>query len=58
VLTCETLAQARDRASTPAKNKGAEAARSAVETANLLAALREADVGAEAGLPASRRAGR
>lgn len=40
VLTCETLAQARDRSTTPAKNKGAEAARSAIETANLLNALR------------------
>ena len=40
VLTCETLAQARDRSTTPAKNKGGEAARSAVETANLLRSLR------------------
>lgn len=47
VLTCETLAQARERASTPAKNKGCEAARTAVETANLLVQLREQDVPAE-----------
>jgi len=40
VLTCETLAQARDRSTASGKNKGAEAARSAVETANLLAELR------------------
>jgi len=43
VLTCETLTQARDRSTTPAKNKGGEAARTAVETANLLAQLREED---------------
>jgi 6,7-dimethyl-8-ribityllumazine synthase len=60
VLTCETLAQARDRSTTPAKNKGAEAARAAVESANLLARLRE--TGAEpvseptAGQPAGRQA--
>lgn len=57
VLTCETLAQARDRASTPAKNKGAEAARSAVETANLLAALRRAGAAADAGADAAADAG-
>ncbi|MHC4845794.1 MAG: 6,7-dimethyl-8-ribityllumazine synthase [Planctomycetota bacterium] len=41
VLTCETLALARERSSTPSKNKGSEAARTAVETADLLAQLRE-----------------
>jgi 6,7-dimethyl-8-ribityllumazine synthase len=41
VLTCETLALARDRSGPPAKNKGAEAARSALETARLLHAVRE-----------------
>ncbi|HZM00525.1 MAG TPA: 6,7-dimethyl-8-ribityllumazine synthase [Planctomycetota bacterium] len=64
VLTCETLAQARDRSTTPAKNQGAEAARAAVETATLLALLREADgeggapSGAGRGGAASRGAGR
>ena len=38
-LTCETLAQARDRSTTPAKNKGVEAARSAVEMIHVLATL-------------------
>lgn len=47
VLTCETLAQARERSSTPAKNKGSESARTAVETANLLAQLRESDAPTE-----------
>jgi len=56
VLTCETLAQARDRASTPAKNKGGEAARSAVETANLLASLRPSRAGA--GRKSGRQPGR
>jgi 6,7-dimethyl-8-ribityllumazine synthase len=51
VLTCETLAQARDRSTTPAKNKGAEAARSAIETANLLAGLRESASPAQPGSP-------
>ncbi|MHC5209562.1 MAG: 6,7-dimethyl-8-ribityllumazine synthase [Planctomycetota bacterium] len=41
VLTCETLALARARSGPTAKNKGAEAARSAVETAYLLHAVRE-----------------
>jgi 6,7-dimethyl-8-ribityllumazine synthase len=36
VLTCESLAQARDRSGAGPKNKGREAARAAVETANLL----------------------
>ncbi len=36
VLTCATLAQARDRATTPAKNKGCEAARTAIEMANVV----------------------
>ena len=36
VLTCETLAQARDRSTTPAKNKGCEVARAAIETANVV----------------------
>ena len=40
VLTCETLAQARDRSGAGPKNKGREAARAAVETASLLLALR------------------
>ncbi len=40
VLTCDTLSQARDRAATTPKNKGAEAARTAVEMANLLRLLR------------------
>ena len=40
VLTCETLAQARDRSGAGPKNKGREAARAAVETAGLLLALR------------------
>src|SRR5262245_1682674 len=42
VLTCETLAQARDRSVPGPKNKGREAARAAVETASLLAALKSA----------------
>jgi 6,7-dimethyl-8-ribityllumazine synthase len=41
VLTCETLAQARERSGAGPKNKGREAVRAAVETANLLAALQE-----------------
>jgi 6,7-dimethyl-8-ribityllumazine synthase len=45
VLTCETLAQARERSGAQSKNKGAEAARSAVETANLLASLRSGHAG-------------
>jgi 6,7-dimethyl-8-ribityllumazine synthase len=49
VLTCETLALARERSSTPSKNKGSEAARTAVETANLLATLREEDGAEDAG---------
>ncbi len=36
VLTCSSLAQARDRSTTPAKNKGCEAARSAIETVRAL----------------------
>jgi len=40
VLTCETLAQARERAAPTPKNKGREAALTAVETARLLAAIR------------------
>jgi 6,7-dimethyl-8-ribityllumazine synthase len=40
VLTCETLAQARDRSGAGPRNKGREAARAAVETAGLLLALR------------------
>ena len=36
VLTCATLAQARDRSTTPAKNKGCEVARAAIETANVV----------------------
>jgi hypothetical protein len=56
VLTCETLAQARDRASAPAKNKGGEAARSAVETANLLSSLRPSRGGA--GRKSGRQPGR
>ncbi|MGQ0554226.1 MAG: 6,7-dimethyl-8-ribityllumazine synthase [Planctomycetota bacterium] len=43
VLTCDTLAQARDRSTAPAKNKGAEAARTAVEMATLMARLRAAE---------------
>ena len=43
VLTCDSLAQARDRASATPKNKGAEAARTAVEMANLLTLLRAPD---------------
>ena len=40
VLTCETLAQARERSGAGPKNKGREAARAAVETAGLLLALK------------------
>jgi 6,7-dimethyl-8-ribityllumazine synthase len=40
VLTCETLAQAQARAGAPGKNKGREAARAALEQADLLAQLR------------------
>lgn len=40
VLTCETLAQARERSGAGPKNKGREAARAAVETAQLLLRLR------------------
>jgi len=40
VLTCATLAQARERSAPTPKNKGREAALGAVETARLLAALR------------------
>lgn len=36
VLTCDNLAQARDRSTSAAKNKGCEAARSAVEMTSLL----------------------
>ena len=36
VLTCENLAQARDRSTAPAKNKGCEAARTALEMANVV----------------------
>ena len=32
----QSLAQARDRSTTPAKNKGCEAARTAIETANVV----------------------
>jgi len=44
VLTCETLAQARERSSPTPKNKGVEAARTAVEMANLLGRLRQAGI--------------
>lgn len=40
VLTCETLAQARERSGAGPKNKGREAAAAALEVAGLLAALR------------------
>jgi len=40
VLTCETLALARDRSGVTAKNKGAEATASALEVANLVDDLR------------------
>ena len=40
VLTCETLAQARERSGAGPKNKGRECARAAVETACLLATLK------------------
>jgi len=39
VITCDTLEQAIDRAGTKSGNKGADAARSAIEMANLLDAL-------------------
>ncbi|MGH7231635.1 MAG: 6,7-dimethyl-8-ribityllumazine synthase [Nitrospiraceae bacterium] len=39
VLTAETVEQALDRASTIERNKGAEAARTAIEMANLMAVL-------------------
>src|SRR5262249_15115001 len=42
VLTCDSLAQARERSSATPDNKGAEAARTAVEMANLIAQLRGA----------------
>jgi len=57
VLTCETLAQARDRSTTPSKNKGGEAARSAVETANLLRSLRRDAPGAASARGDERAAG-
>jgi len=41
VLTCETLALAQARAGAPAKNKGTEAARAALEMIDVLAQLRE-----------------
>jgi 6,7-dimethyl-8-ribityllumazine synthase len=40
VITCETLAQARERSGPGPKNLGRSAVRAAVETASLLAALR------------------
>ena len=40
ILTCETLAQARERSGAGPKNAGRSAARAALETANLLAALK------------------
>jgi len=39
VLTCDTLEQAVERAGAKSGNKGAEAARSAIEMANLMASL-------------------
>ena len=42
VLTCETIEQAIERAGAKAGNKGADAAVSAIEMANLMAALPEA----------------
>lgn len=48
VLTTDTIEQAIERAGTKAGNKGFEAAMSAIEMANLLAALVKADRGAGA----------
>ncbi len=45
VITCDTLEQAIDRAGTKSGNKGADAARSAIEMANLLDALPSAKRG-------------
>ncbi len=42
VITCDTLAQATDRSTTPAKNKGGEAARAVIETARVLMEIRAA----------------
>ena len=42
ILTCESIEQAIERAGAKAGNKGADAAASAIEMANLLAALPEA----------------
>ncbi len=53
VLTCDTLAQARDRSTTPAKNKGGEAVRVAVEMGVLMARLRAADSAGTARSPQS-----
>jgi 6,7-dimethyl-8-ribityllumazine synthase len=50
VLTCDTLALALERAGATPKNKGAEAARSAVETARLLDAVRAGPVARPAGV--------
>jgi len=46
VLTCETLAQAIDRAGLKMGNKGFEAALAAVEMASLTGAIRQPDTGA------------
>lgn len=45
VLTCDTMAQARARAGGSAGNKGADAARAAIEMANLFRALDAARAG-------------
>ncbi len=45
VLTCETMEQAMDRAGGKLGNKGGEAALTAVEMANLMRSLPEADDG-------------
>ncbi len=44
VLTCETLAQARERSGAGPKNKGREAARAGVEMANLLADMHASEM--------------
>ncbi len=46
VLTCDTIEQAIERAGTKAGNKGADAARAAIEMANLLDQLPQASQGA------------
>ena len=54
VLTCETLAQARERSGAGPKNKGREAARAAVETALLLQGLQH-EPGRVPGLKGGRK---